>query len=223
MNRNLIVAVGLGTSLLAASLALGVDQEGTPFTRIYKLGEKVTYSTSHGLKGGQASAETLDVELTVKKLLDRGRAELGVHFSDVHSSDPRDAATPDLTLATGDHNMPTGFSPKDRTAEAALPFLFLASSTIDKPVKVGDEAPLKWHSDLVGFDGTIKVLEISTEKKTLKALIKVKMDVQGNVAGDLTFTSSYNLIDGSLIASVGEFPMGSMVQEFKFSRKQAGE
>ena len=222
MKRSIFNFVLLGTSLLAASAALGFGQDGVLFTRTYKLGEKVSYTASHGMKDSARAAETLDVDLTVTKALEQGTAELRVHFANVHTSNPDDAGTPDLTVPMAKHNMPTGFSPRDRTAEAALPFLFLAASTVGKPVKVGDEEPMSWQSDLMGFEGSTKVLEITTDQKRLKALIKVKVNIQGNFVGDLTFTSNYDLADGSLIASTGEFVVGSLVQEFKFTRKREG-
>jgi len=188
------------------------------FARTYTVGEKESYSASQSLKNTADSASSVDIDLTVTKLLDQGKADIGVHFSDLKVAPGAGALAPDLTLATGPNNMPVDFSPKDRTTEATLPFMFLAGATMDKQAIVGDEAPLKWHCSLIDFDGTIKVLEIS-DKKTLRARIKVAVGVQGLKLGDMTLTSDYSLPDCSLIGSSGEFTIGAIVQDFKFTKK----
>ena len=220
MRRHVVTAISIAVAMSCASGALSVGEDGTPLSRTYKVGDKITYTVLHSIKNSTDAPEAVDVDLTVKKLLDGGKAQLGVHFYNQHLASPDDSAkVPDFVFSTGDHNMPADFMPHDRTIDIAIPFLFLANATADKTVKVGDEVPVAWKTHLMGFEDSVKLVDVSPETERWKTLVKVKWTVQGHDAGELTVTSNLDSTDGSLVDAVGEIPMGAFVQVFKFTRK----
>jgi hypothetical protein len=220
-------------SLFAASVCFSPSrliQESVPFTRTYKVGEQSTYTVTGTVGIAGAGSTTVDIGLTVAKLLENGRAQIRTHMSNQQVTGSMQAATlpGDKVVALSDHNMPSSIGMTG--VEEFLLFLFIANSTVDKPVKAGEEYPWTWKGGAgtdksgqtlaIGLDGSTKVLEISSEKKQLKALIKLKMQMNGTEAGAFTFTSIYNLADLSLVQSVGKFEFGaSTIFDFKIAKK----
>ncbi|MFI5385388.1 MAG: hypothetical protein ACHQ50_04620 [Fimbriimonadales bacterium] len=217
MKKLLAIAV-----LLAVPGAFAQTPAGTPFTRIYKQGEKVGYTVNHVVKLLGTHTLNVDIGLTVSKVLEKGRAELHVHWSNLHTDPNESASLPaDMTIQTGPNNMAEHFAPTQGEIGFYVAFLQLASATADKPVNAGDEVPVSWDggNGSMAFKGTLKVLEITPEKKRLKALIKAKPSFGGQEAGEITLTSTYDLTDGSLIQSTGAFMLGTNAQDFTFTRK----
>ncbi|HTQ11166.1 MAG TPA: hypothetical protein VMI31_13950 [Fimbriimonadaceae bacterium] len=197
-------------------------QAGTPFARAYKLGEKTTYHVTHVVKFMGTHSMSIDIQLTAAKLLDKGRAELGVHWSNLQKDADDETAMPnDFSFKTAANNLPDHFAITQGSTTFYALFLMLASATADKPVTVGDEIPINWDGadGNLAFKGTIKILEISAEKKRLKALVKVKTTLGGQDAGEFALTSTYDTTDGSLVQSVGAFTVAGNAQEFTFTRK----
>ena len=223
--------------ILAANLAFAtpsaLSQDPVKFSRTYKDSETVVYTLTALTKAFEADAPgtiTLDIGLTVTKLLPNSNAEATVHISNEKFTGlVKPAAVPtDQKLTFAENNMPRSISISALDQFELV--LLLAASTVDKPVKVGEEYPWKWKgatgttptgkNNAVSLDGSTKVLEISAQKKQLKALIKTKMLMDGQSAGEFTFTSVYNISDFSLQQSEGKLSLGkTVVFDFKIVRK----
>lgn len=222
MQRRAAFAVLIGCSLLACAGAAGSPQEAVPFSRVYKVGEKTTYVVTHAVTFAGLHTMSVEVDLTVKKLLDEGRAQVLAHFSNFRSSDANDTTKipADLTLQTTANNMPAKFTPTNGSVDILLPMLFLAASTADKPVKAGDEIPFSWDCEAMGLHGSTKIVEIDATKKVLKTLVKTKVSIQGTDSGEFTFNSTFDLADCSLASSKGDFTVAGLKQDLTFTRKE---
>lgn len=219
MKRNTFLAGTFAATLTLCSAMSG--QEEVPFARRYKPDEKVTYTETMNIPGVNATI-AVDIDVTVLKVAENGRAGLQMHMSGKHETGTsQEAPIPaDVLVQTTARNMPVKFEPVMGSIDFMDLFLLLASSTSDKKVKVGDEENWVWAGGQMSFAGTTKILSISMKDKQIKTQIKTKLMVQGQDAGNLTFTSTYDLSDGSLIQSdaAGE---GPIKQTIKIVRKKA--
>ncbi|HTQ11779.1 MAG TPA: hypothetical protein VMI31_17085 [Fimbriimonadaceae bacterium] len=205
--------IGLGTAT--------VRQDSVPFSRTYKEGEKIVYAATQSINFGGEQKISLDIEMMVAKAVDTGGADLAVHMSNLQLSANNSATLPpDFVLHVRANNMPDKFSPTMGNVDFLALLLQLASFTPDKPVKVGDIYPVVWKNGTMGFEGSGTILEISSDKKTIKTSTKVQVDFNGQAAGDFTFTGTFDAGNGSLVESKGEFSLGP--QEFTFTRKPTG-
>ncbi|MHB8637199.1 MAG: hypothetical protein ACYC96_12090 [Fimbriimonadaceae bacterium] len=213
-----------GSALLcvAASAPSAPAREGVvPFTRIYKAGEKVVYASNMNFQLIDPFPMSFDLTATTKKLLDKGRATLLLHWSNLQVRE-NDHATlcPDVTVDTSDNNMPGNFEPTNGSLDFTCALLQLASATADKAVKVGEETPIEWGGPKLGFKGTVKLLEILPDKKLMKALISAKVMLGGTPQADISFTSLYDLATCRMISSTGKFTLGATAAfTFQFADK----
>jgi hypothetical protein len=125
----------------------------------------------------------------------------------------------DLTYVLGPNNMPVHFAVKQGDASFLQLILFLAGSTVDKPVKFGEVIPWSWSDGQLAFTGATQIVGVSAEKKQLKAAIKQKMTFGGQEIGTFSLMSTYDIATGALVESVGEFASGTTKQGVKFVRK----
>lgn len=217
-NTRRALCAGLAT-LVIAPMAGSAIRSDTSFSRVYKLGDKATYRLTHTFKDGSAGADTVEVDVTATKLLDHGRAELAIHFHDAHFQDGS-PLPPDVTVSTGDHNIPASFSPSGPNAQVFLPFFFLAGFTFDAPVKVGDTAHASaWPEAAMGFDATATILQSAADQ--VKEQLKGKATTQGHPIADITMTITDRAADGSLVTADAELTFGSFVQDLNFTRVDA--
>jgi len=211
------------TALLLAASGVTAGQDASTFKRIYTAGEKRSYSIDIDQKDKAGTTTSVDLDLTVAKVQDTG-VDLAVHFSNLQSVEVAGKVSEDRTVPMGPHNLPLNATFQDRTTEAALPFFFLAGATSDKAAKAGDETPIQWKCNLMGFDGSVKVLSISNGR--IKSLVKAKVQIQGIEVGDIAFTSDESLPGCALIDSVGaltfsaRFGGSSLVEEFKITQRK---
>jgi hypothetical protein len=207
------------SAIFAASIA--APQDMVNFARTYKVGDKATYTVSFETKLFGGHAMSVDVGLTTLKVLENGMAQVLAHESNKQASGQGTDTTKipeDLTFTLAANNMPDKFTPRDDASQFEF-FLFIASSTPGKAVKVGDDLPWSWSTESISLSGSSKVLEISADKKKLKALITQRMKFKAQDVGGFTLTSNYDLKDGSLIDSAGEFVVADFKQQLKFVRK----
>ncbi|HVT14193.1 MAG TPA: hypothetical protein VHE55_18165 [Fimbriimonadaceae bacterium] len=215
---NGIVLLGVLASLAGAPR----PQDAANFTRTYTVGAKSSYVTTFSTKLLGGHSISVDIDVSVKKLSDKGAATVLLHMSNKQTTGEGNDTTvlpDDLTYTLAANNMPEHFAATQHDASIFEMFLFLAGSTTDKTAKVGEEVPWSWSDGPIAFKGSTKVLEISPDKKKLKALIVQKMTFSGQEAGTFTLTSTYDLPSGSLISSDGGVEMAGIKQDLKFVRK----
>jgi len=197
--------------------------ESHNFARSYKAGEKANYTLAMTSSiGGTEGGVTVDLTLITTTVGADG-AHILVHMSNQKATG---SVTPetlpaDKNLRMVAHNMPDHFETSG-IDQFELIFM-LASSTLGKTVKVGDEVPWSWEGGKTAYSYkvTTKILEISAEKKTLKALIKGKVIVDGHEFFDVSFTSIFDTSDNNLVESTGEFAsQGKTAATFKFAKKK---
>ncbi|HWA84274.1 MAG TPA: hypothetical protein VG820_12595 [Fimbriimonadaceae bacterium] len=213
---NAILFLGLLPSLTAT------PQDAVNFARTYEAGAKSTYAASFSTKLMGGHSISFDIDVSVKKLPEKGKASVLVHMGNKQTTGEGNDTTQlpgDLTYTLAGNNMPEHFAATQGDASVFELFLFLAGSTTDKTAKVGEEVPWSWSDGPIAFKGSTKVLEISPDKKKLKALIVQKMTYSGQEAGTFTLTSTYDLPSGSLISSDGGVEMAGIKQDLKFVRK----
>ena|SRR5579862_5497749 len=203
------------TSLLSTSLQA---QDEAVFSRTYKVGDKSTYSLKFGDAHGMISGTEV---LTVQQLLDGGRAEVRAHLDDLQAKIEGGQAPPvtatDIVTKTVAHNMPEKFDAVEGNFNIICFFAMASSATLDKKVKAGTEESWTWTGGEFAVKGTTKVLELSLATKRLKAEIKVTATVKGTNPLEMTFTSTFDLADGSLIESHGKMaPPGHESEAMNF-------
>jgi len=214
--------VFLAAILVLSAVASAQDQ--TTFVRTYKAGETSSYTvtTEDHMFSSSNGTLTVDIDLTVKKVLDGGRAEILRHMSNqrMTGSTTSQPLPPDDTIRTTANNMPANFK---ASAWGQLDMiLFLAGSTADKTVKVGDETPWSWDGGSGSYSckATTKLTEVSADKKTMKAVITGPMSFNGQHLFDFSVTSVYDSATGSLVQSDCEFTLsGKLFLAVKIARK----
>lgn len=211
--------------LLAAPVAatgFSHPQDTANFSRTYKVGAKSTYVATFSTELLGHHTLSVDMALSVTKLTAEGKPQVLVHMSNKQTTGEGNDTTVlpgDLSYTLGANCMPVHFAATQGDASFFELVLFMAASTVDKQVKVGDDIPWSWSDGPVALKGSTKVLEISTDKKRLKALITQKMTMGGQEAGTFSLTSNYDLTDGSLIDSEGTLAISDIKQGLKFVRK----
>jgi hypothetical protein len=225
MNRPVFFLAVLVASALASTAAAPQDQAN--FARTPKVGDKATYAFSHAIPGFKVTL-TADISVAVSKIVSNVGPVLSFHMANMRSAVP--AGTTDSTKIADDEsiqlaaqNLPKGYVAKLGSSGFGFMLYTWVSSTMDKPVKAGDEAPWKTSVDMGGqgimsLDGTMKIVEVSTANKRLKAQITAKITGNGQNYGTFTNLSTFSLPDCTLVESVGDFHVGT-VQEVKFTRK----
>jgi hypothetical protein len=220
---NYLAVLCLSVAVLASS-TFAAAQDAPAFARNYKLGERATYTFTHSIKLMGVHTMSLDITQTATKLLPKGRAELKFHMSNLHvEENDTTKLADDLTIQTGAHNMPDKFTPTQGSTDIFEFIMMIAGSTTDKAAIVGHEEPWKWDGGPLTFSGTTKVLEITPDKKKMKALISGKLQFGGQEMGDLSFTTTYDLADGSMLQSDGLFKVAGIDQTMKFVRQAPGK
>ena len=209
----------LALSLFALS-SLACAQ--APFTRTYKVGQTQTYTITMTVHVMGVHTTSIDVSLTPTKLLDSGKAEVKVHWSNLQKEANDTTQLPgDSTMQFGPSGLPAPFKPEQGSVTPFVAVLGIAGATTQKPAEVGQEAPVSWDpgDNSVVFKGTVKVLEIIPDKKQLKTAVNIKPSFGGQEAGDMVFASVIDTTDNSLISSKGTFSLAQ--QEFTFTRKKS--
>jgi|GEM_PF-2950899 len=197
-------------------------QDEVMFARSYKMGEKVTYSTALGDTGHSLTA---DVVFTVQKVLPSGRAALHLQLENFHIK-PEGTPVPPigsdgLDVQTASHNLPDKFTLGNGPVNIVGLFAMAAACTLDTKVKAGASGDWTWTGADVEMKGTTKVVSVDVTAKRLKAEIKVTATHNGKDPLDMTLTSTFDLVDGSLVESTGKLsPAAGQGSPMDFSVKR---
>ncbi len=199
----------------------GVEDEAN-FARTYKAGEKVTYSAT---MGDAHNSMTADLVFEVNKVLPSGRAEVAFHLDNVNvkvegGQQPTIVAT-GVTVKTSAHNMPETFKAEDGNFNIIGFFGMVAGCTLDKKVTAGASGSWTWSGGDLEFKGNTKVLKVDLGARRLEAEIKATGTHKGKDPLGITFTSTFDLADGSLVESKGRLgPPGNESQAFEMTFKR---
>lgn len=215
------------TSLAFVLLAAAPSnvQDLASFARVYKPGEKSVYAMTWTNGAIKATIEA-DVEITVLKVLESGRADLRLHLANKRETGTTtEAAMPaDVTVRTSKNNMPEKFVPTTGGIDFMMFFMLLPGITTDKAVKAGDATDWVWDGGSwmgahMFLKGSTRVIEVSASQSKLVAEHIATWTMADMKMADIQLKSTYDLPDLRLKSSEGTMKMTQTPDTLKFVRK----
>ncbi len=193
-------------ALAALTVMVKTSADPVALTHQYKEGQTLSFKISVDVDaGGQTLSLGGTINEKVKKLLEKGEADVEVTVTDVKAPDGFGGGTAPAaqTMKADSHGMFVGA--KFKEMEAMIAIVGVASYVPVKPVAVGESFPIEWKSTDYASSGkgTIKEIKEVDGKKIAVVTTKVDVTPTDDSPATLEFTSEFDLATGVLLKAEG--------------------